>query len=210
MRRLLIPVVVCLLAMVAAAHAAGPRPADPRSPAVATVLPDHVVYWHVMRHVVVLHQKADAQEKKGRDGAPYRQLFQLNTQLSDSQARRLVEIAEDCVVRVAAVDAKAREIILAFRAVHPPGSFVPGEPLPPPPPELLELQRERDALVLAARDELHADLGDEDFSRFEKHVRSTVVPTLGQDKPRVPKRSADPQRRPVLPSPRRHGEEVKP
>lgn len=210
MRLHLISVVVCFLALGGVARAAGPRPADPRSPAVATALPDHVMYWHVLRHVAVLHRKADALEKKGGDGTPYRQLFQHNAQLSDSQARRLAEIAEDCMARVAEVDAKAAEIITAFRAVHPPGSFAPGQPLPPPPPELLELQRERDALVLAARDELHEDLGDDDFARFEKHVRSSVVPTLGQDKPRLPKRSADPKRRPALPSPRRHGEEVKP
>lgn len=210
MRRHLICVVVCLLAVASAAHTAEPRPANPRSPALATVLPDHVVYWHVLRHVVVLHRKAAALEKKGGDGTPYRQLFQQNTELSDSQARRLVEIAEDCVARVAEVDAKAHEIILAFRARHPAASLAPGQPLPPPPPDLLELQRERDGLVLAARDALHAELGEEAFTRFEKHVRATVVPTLGQDQPKLPKRSADAKRRPSLPAPRLRGEEAQP
>ena len=130
MRLRLISAVVCLLALGGAAFAAGPRPLDPRSPAVATVLPDQVLYWHVLRHVAVLHRKADALEKKGGDGTPYRQLFQHNAQLSDSQARRLAEIAEDCVARVAEVDAKAAEIITAFRAVHPPGSFTPASRFP--------------------------------------------------------------------------------
>lgn len=204
MRLPLISVVVCLLAVGGAAHAAGPRPADPRSPAAATVLPDQVLYWHVLRHVVALDRKADAMDKKGQDGTPFRQLFQLNAGLNDAQARRLAEIAEDCVARVAETDRKAREIIVAARTQVSPGE----QPLPPP-SELVELQRERDAVVLAARDELRHELGDEDFSRFDKHVRKTVVPSLERTDPRVPSRSAAP-RKPALLAPKGPEHEVQP
>lgn len=80
--------------------------------------------------------------------------------------------------KVAVKDKQAKEIIAAFSAQYPDGKLPDNMELLPPPVELGVLQQERDAIILEARDRLHAALGDNEFARFDKFVKEKVAPNV--------------------------------
>ena len=45
---------------------------------------------------------------------------------------------------------------------------------PPPPPELFAMQQERNAIILQARERLHAAFGEEEFTRFDQFVQKRI------------------------------------
>ena len=96
----------------------------------------------------------------------------------------LEQIASECEQEVAQMDARAKVILDAFRARYPGGRVPQGETVPAPPPELQVMQKERDAIVLRARDRLCAALGEAEFGRFDTFVQKNVVPEI---QPAMPK-----------------------
>ena len=78
-------------------------------------------------------------------------------------------------LQVAAQDAKAKVIIDRFRAQYPYGIVNPSFPLKPPSPELKEMQQERNNIILRARDQLRAELGEEAFARFDQFVKQRAL-----------------------------------
>jgi hypothetical protein len=94
--------------------------------------------------------------------ARYATLLQREVALSDEQMRILVEIAGECQRQVAEMDARAKAIIDAARA----------QSLGGPPPELAELQQERNSTILKAREKLQTALGEEAFQRLDNYVIS--------------------------------------
>jgi hypothetical protein len=108
-------------------------------------------------------------------------LFREKADLSEVQAHLLTAIATDCVREVAVQDARPREIINTFRLRFPPGKLPIGVKLPPPPPELTQMQQERDAIILSARERLRLALGEDEFQRFEglvtRRVAAAIEPT---------------------------------
>jgi hypothetical protein len=117
----------------------------------------------------------------------YADLVRRDVQLSDEQARALVEIATECEGRVAEVNARARTIIEAARAQNQQARTQGQGELPPPPPELAQLQQERNSIILQAREKLRTALGEEAFQRLDKYVtpqpgssRSVALPRPGR------------------------------
>lgn len=129
--------------------------------------PPHVVYSALFHHVVAVRQQAEAEERQGKDARGLRSIFREKADLSEVQARLLDGIATDCVLVVAAQDARAQVIISAFKARFPPGRLPRGVKLPPPPTELTEMQEERNAMILRARERLRVSFGEDEFQRFE-------------------------------------------
>src|SRR6266850_4641496 len=107
-------------------------------------------------------------QRQGKDTTALRSFFQHKANLSEFQARILDTVAAECVRQVDAQDARAQQIISAFRLRFPPGKLPKGVKLPPPPPELTQMQNERDAMILSARDRLRIALGEDEFQRFER------------------------------------------
>src|SRR5258708_6790901 len=106
-------------------------------------VPDHVFYEQLFALLASLKNSKDYQEQAS---------------LTDDQRKTLEVIAEECQREIAKQDAKAQIIIQALRkkATDPqPGS--------PPPPEIAELQRERDAIAPRYRDRLQQALGENAF-----------------------------------------------
>ena len=136
--------------------------------------PTAVVYSALFHHVTGVIQQADETQRQGKDASSLRALFRDKANLSDVQARDLDRIATDCVREVAVQDALAQQIIGAFKARFPPGRLPAGVKLPPPPPELKQMQEERDAMILRARDRLRVALGENEFQRFDEFVTKRV------------------------------------
>jgi hypothetical protein len=134
-------------------------------------VPEWVVYWHVFHDVAQLNRMADNAAREGNDQPSLRTLVARRARLNDNDAQTLKRIALQCESDVAALDAKAQVIILRFRAQFPYGIATQGMPLPPPPPELRDLQRQRDSIILSARDSLRAALGEEAFLKLDSFMK---------------------------------------
>jgi hypothetical protein len=136
--------------------------------------PTAVVYSALFHHVADVIQQADEIQRQGKNASSLRSMFQEKASLSEAQARVLDTVATGCVREVAVQDARAQQIINEFRLRFPPGRLPPGVKLPPPPPELKQMQEERDAMILRARDRLRVALGENEFQRFDEFVTKRV------------------------------------
>jgi hypothetical protein len=133
------------------------------------------VYSALFHHVVAVNEQAEAEQRQGKDATSLRALFRDRADLSDVQAHLLNVIATDCVREVAAQDARAQVIISAFKTRFPPGRLPAGVKVPPPPPELKQMQEERDAMILRSRERLRVALGEAGFQRFDGFVTRRVA-----------------------------------
>lgn len=141
-------------------------------------VPEHVIYGLLLHHVYTLKHQSIENERRGKDGSSLRSAYKRKAGLSDYEALTLEKIASECEQEVAQVDARAKVVIDAFRARYPGGRVPQGEMVSPPPPELQAMQKERDDIVLSARERLRAAFGDVEFERFDTFVQKNVVPEI--------------------------------
>jgi hypothetical protein len=201
MNRKLMVIATCVSVMAAGAIVFASRDKAPSKvkSSVGEPIPEHVVYWQLFHEVVSLNRKADELEKRGEDGSKYRLHYKQSATLSDEQTERLNEIANDCFAQVMEQDHKAHEIIDAARAQFPNGKLEAGQTPPAPPEELMEMQKERNAIILKARDRLGEALGNSEFDRFNVFVKETIAPRISRILPEL-QRAAGP-RTPALLTP---------
>jgi hypothetical protein len=76
------------------------------------------------------------------------------------------------------LDAKAKKIIDELYARYPGGQVPAGEQLPPPPPELQQLQRMRDYSALRARHRLQKELGEHGFKQVDDFLKLNFAPNV--------------------------------
>ena len=155
---------------VASQQAAGPTIGTKESPSPSQA-PEHVVYRQFFRHLVALKKRASEIESQGRNGKALRTHYKDKIGLKDKEAISLDEIATECERETAKVDAKAQRIIQAARARFPDGRVASIDQIPPPPPELKKLQRQRDMAVLRARHRLVTELGAYGFQRIDDYIK---------------------------------------
>jgi hypothetical protein len=184
-------VVVCLALLSLPLGSAALAADKPTEKGVAGPLPETAKYWTVFRHLTALEAKAAEVERRGQDGAPYRAIFRISAKLTEAQASELSSIANDCVARVEEKDREALAIIRAARAASRKEGGIPAEP----PAELERLQRERDALITEAREELRRTFGDKEFTRFQGFVDEKVAPAIRRERITQPLPSANGGRR---------------
>jgi hypothetical protein len=140
-----------------------------RPPAVTS---DSDLYYAIFHHVAVLKQMADTAQQQGQDRPNLRQLVRLRAGLTEAEGGSLEAISVQCEKDVAAQDAKAKAIIDQFHAQYPPGPINPSFP-PIAPPVLASMWQDRSNILLAARDQLRVELGEEDFAKFDQFLRTT-------------------------------------
>lgn len=141
-------------------------------------IPETVVYRQLFRHLEFLKQKADEKDAKGEDGGPLRSYYKRQAKLSDRQARDLEEIAAECNREVEKLDKKAKKLTDDFRAKNPGGKLAEGELPPQPPAELGLLWAERNNVITQAKEKLRAAFGEQEFQRFNEHVKRGIVPNI--------------------------------
>jgi len=143
-------------------------------------IPLHVVYGQVFRHIRDLNRQADKDESKGLDGKHFRTLYKRMAKLEDKEAASLDRVAAEANKEMDKLDAEAAHLIKKFREKNPKGSANPNAPRPKPPAELMALSKTRREKLLAARDKLLAELGDEEFRRFEEFLQERIAPEIRQ------------------------------
>jgi hypothetical protein len=129
-------------------------------------IPEHVSYGFLFLTVTNFRSKA---AERGRPHAP-NSVLTKEAALSEAHARALEAVAAATVAEVEQQDARAREVIKAFRARYPGGVVPRGERLPPPPSELKTMQEERNAIILRGRDRVRAAFGEREYARFNEFV----------------------------------------
>jgi hypothetical protein len=134
------------------------------------VVPDHVVYGSLFHKVMHLREKTKELQAQGRIGQKPYFILKREVRISEDQSIALEAIALACWQRVEQQDKKAKAIIAAFRSRFPDGR-VPADGPPPPPPELKIMWDERNEMILRARDQLRATFGEEEFARFDNHIK---------------------------------------
>lgn len=150
---------------------------------VANNVPEHVVYSFLFRHQNFMKKKAEEAERLGQDSSFFRNYYQREARLDDRQAAMLSEIATQFELDVKAIEAEAKIVVDKVRAQRASAPVKPDEPLPPPSPELIALQKRRNSLVIQARNQLERAMGPSSFNEFQKFVREKVS---SQIKPKSP------------------------
>ncbi|WP_246604691.1 hypothetical protein [Chloracidobacterium aggregatum] len=130
------------------------------------------LYRTLFHTIFLLNEQAEEAERAGRTDVAQalRRAFKQEAGLEVEQGVVLDRLAAACEQAVRAVDARARAILAARRANYPDGKLRAGQQPLPPSPELLALQREREAVVLRYRDRLRAAFGPRAWEEFEQRV----------------------------------------
>jgi hypothetical protein len=202
-----VAILICTVALVIGALSlwmpaptAAPQQKEPQPQRIRA--PKAVLYSALFHHVADVMQQADETQRQGKDASSLRAVFQEKANLSEAQARVLDTVATLCVREVAVQDARAQQIINAFKARFPPGRLPKGVKLPAPPAELKQMQEERDAMILRARDRLRVALGENEFQRFDefvtKRVASRIEPVTLHPKASERARPTEPNRSGVI------------
>nr|AUN36070.1 hypothetical protein [uncultured bacterium] len=119
-------------------------------------IPEHIFYGQFFSLLVSLQNTAEYESRAG---------------LSKEQAAILEQIGKDCDREITLQDAKASKVIAAFRTELKKRKS--GSPIEMP-PQLEQLQAERDQIILHYRDLLKAELGPETFTRLTDVARELI------------------------------------
>lgn len=140
--------------------------------------PDPFVYRSIFHRVATLKIKADKlQTEDNGKASVMRALIRKNAGLTEDQGKILERIALQLETDISAQDAKAQVIIDSFRARYPFKIQDRNAPPPLPSPELIQMWQVRNNMILRARDQLHAELGDSVFTRFDIFQRTKALAT---------------------------------
>jgi hypothetical protein len=133
----------------------------------AAAIPDTTAFSYyecLFRHVTVLKARADEKVAKGQAQTKLRQTYQSAAGLTDQEAAALENTALKCSTVLDQIFGQAHQVL-------PSASANPAATRS----ALKGLQQQRVAAVLAFRDTLHQQFGDQRFSQFETFLRSWMT-----------------------------------
>ena len=139
-----------------------------------TSVPKHIAYGLFFGEMMALKKKAVERQKQGMKNEAMRDFHKLRLKVSDHEGQVLEQVASECNDKVVKINDQARVIINKERARHPHGRLKEGEPLPVPPPELLQLEDQRTQTLLDARDQLRNLLGQKAFDRIDTAIQNDI------------------------------------
>jgi hypothetical protein len=141
-------------------------------------IPEHTIYHEFFRHLLFLDRQAATRQALtagGQSNAAISQnSYQIRTGLTGAQFEMVRTTAREMEEQVDALDARAKTIVDAFRAAHRQAS--PQQPLPPAPPELAQLQKQRDDLMRGTVAQLKAGLGPQAAGQLDRFLATQFAP----------------------------------
>jgi hypothetical protein len=138
-------------------------------------VPDYVVYGQLLRSVMLLKQKGEDEEKRGRLGSGYTRTLQLAMKLDDATNKELDDAATDWDKEREALTAKADALITRYRSEKSKADAEAKEPPAELVTELTQLNDKLNGSILAARDRLREQLGEKAFEQFQRSVDETFT-----------------------------------
>ena len=133
-------------------------------------LPIYARYNVLFRRLVP--SSSENQSASERRAPPYQKILQQGANLSDEEISTLVQIATECMQKVAEIDGQAKEIIQTYRAQKRSGGQSPDDQQRSPPSSLKTLQQQHNDLILQAREQVRLAFGQTEFERFDRYVSS--------------------------------------
>jgi hypothetical protein len=144
----------------------------------AQEIPKHVVYGMLFKEIAAFKKKAHELKLKGEDDTHFREYHKRKLSLDEGQSAAFERIADDAARKMSKLDEQAKKVIDGIRAQRPDGRLKEGELPPAPPEELKNLDRQRVDLLLRAREELLAALGEAEFQRLENLLLVNAAQTI--------------------------------
>ena len=151
-----------------------------QTPAVRQPVPEQELILMLFRSVAPPDVGGEPQ-LPARVSAAMMAKYQSAANLTDAQVRILKEAAEACVRQVSPIDQKARAIALAAREQAKEQARQTGI-IPPPPPILAELQKQRNDIVTDSVNRLREALGAEAYQRLAYALSHQNVNERGEDR----------------------------
>ena len=133
------------------------------------------LYWHFLNYQLFLDKKADALPPSHPDVQMLRTHYQSRLGFNDSQYSLVRQAAQTLAARLKQKDDQAKSVIDAFHHNYPPGKTLT---LPPVPPELFQLQAEREAIISETVVDLKNQLGTKASSTMDEFLHKDFLPTV--------------------------------
>jgi hypothetical protein len=166
-------VVLCsLLNVSASGQSQGPNNSGNRE---AVPLP--TLYRHFLAYQTHLDRAGAALDQRGEHGSELRDHFQRKLGFTDEEFAPVRTTALRLEAELADHDSKLKAAIDAARAQHPKTLRSPSE-LPPVPPELLQMQKERDTLIQNELDQLNRALGPNRAAKLQSLIQNDFAPNV--------------------------------
>lgn len=150
-----------------------------------------IVYRHFMAYQIHLDRVADALDKQGKNSDEFRNHFQKKLAFTNEQFALVRASGLRLEGLLQKKDAQAKLLIVATRAKIPQPALGQPVALPPVPPELLGLQKERDQLIDAEVRNLRSQLGPVASARLDSFLENDFASTLTSQPVHLP-RTHDP------------------
>lgn len=183
------------LSFAALGQTSGAPPASQASSPSRIPLP--ILYREFLAYQNHLDAAAAALQAQGKDGSWLRNHFQDKLGFNDQQFASVRQTAVQLAAELKAQDAKAKAIIDQIHAQYPHTITDPSQ-LPPVPPELIALQKGRDAIVAREIANLKTALGKTAASKLDSFLEHNFAPTVTVTSIGPP-RPHDPAQHPIAP-----------
>lgn len=146
----------------------GVAPAQQQSAATAVQDDEQPIYARYL----TLFRRLITDLSENQDGRvpQYRTILKGDASLSGAQMDSLVLIAADCMQKVAEIEHQAREIVQAYRAQNRSRGQSNNSEQSTPASSLQGLTKQRNDLILEARQRLRLAFGDAEFERFDRYL----------------------------------------
>jgi hypothetical protein len=135
-------------------------------------LPSHILYDRFFRMTASLKRKSETQGADNEKTLGTKNYFKKRANIDDAQDQILQNLAHEYIRELTPIENQAKAIIAQKRREFPNG-VVPRDQ--PPPPALVNLQEQRNALALQFRDRLKESLGAEGFDKFDTFINGNFA-----------------------------------
>jgi hypothetical protein len=153
----------------------GGNSSPPASHSKPVTLP--ILYRHFLAYQSHLDRLATALDKQGKDGSGFRNHFQHELNFSDTEYAAVRATALRLEAELKEQDTKAKAIIDATRARYPK-ELRSTTTLPPVSPELVQLQKERDAMIEHEIENLKTAIGPKQASKLDAFLQTQFAPNV--------------------------------
>lgn len=130
-------------------------------------IPDYVLYDKLFRMIVSFKNRAETQEMSAEKLIAIENYFKDRAKLNDEENQILQNIALGYIQEITPIDSQAKTIIAQARQSYAGGVVPRNQPLPA---ELVNLQEQRNTLVLKYRDRLKESYDSDGFDKLNGFI----------------------------------------